>query len=50
VRNYYPRGKDCALIFVDPDSRTLSGVALSIVEETLIVDQLGGPTPAPASA
>jgi hypothetical protein len=50
VRNYYPRGKDCALIVVDSDSKTLSGVALSIVEDSLVVDQLGGTTPAPASA
>jgi hypothetical protein len=50
VRNYYPRGKDCALIVVEPDSRKLSGVALSIVEGSLVIDQLGGTAPAPAGA
>jgi hypothetical protein len=50
VRNYYPRGKDCAFIMVSSDSKTLSGVALSIVEGSLVVDQLGGPAPTPAGA
>jgi hypothetical protein len=44
VRSYYPRGKDCALIVVDSDYKKLNGVALSVVEGSLIVDQLGGPT------
>lgn len=46
VRNYYPRGKDCALVLVVPDSGKLNGIALSIVEGSLIIDQLGGTTPA----
>ncbi len=50
VRNYYPRGKDCAFIFVDPESSVLSGVALSIAEDSLVIDQLGGTTPAPSGA
>ena len=50
VRNYYPRGKDCAFLVVDSDSGTLSGVTLSIVEGSLIVSPIGGTTPAPAGA
>jgi len=50
VRNYYPRGKDCAFIFVDPESSILSGVALSIAGGSLIIDQLDGTTPTPAGA
>jgi hypothetical protein len=49
VRNFYPRGKSCSLIRTDPDSKTLAGVSLSIVEGSLIVEPLGGTTPAPAS-
>jgi hypothetical protein len=48
VRNYYPRGKSCSLIRTDTDSKTLAGVSLSIVEGSLIVEPLGGTTPAPA--
>ncbi len=50
VRNYYPRGKDCAFIFVDPESSVLSGVALSIAEGSLVIDPFDGTTPAPADA
>jgi hypothetical protein len=50
VRNYYPRGKDCAFLVVDHESGTLSGVTLSVVEGSLIVDHIGGTTPAPAGA
>jgi hypothetical protein len=50
IRNYYPRGKSCSFIKTDPDSKTLVGVSLSIVEGSLIVEPLGGPTPTPAGA
>ena len=50
VRNFYPRGKICAFIKVDPESRTSGGVVLSIVEDSLVVEELGGPTPAATGA
>ena len=42
VRSYYPRGKDCALIVTGADYTRLNGVALSVVEGSLIIDELGG--------
>ena len=50
VRNYYPRGKDCAFIYIDPESSVLSGVALTIAEGSLVIDQLDGSAPTPADA
>ena len=51
VRSYYPRGKDCAFIQLDPDSRQMSGITITVVEDTLIVEALtlGGPTGAPSA-
>jgi hypothetical protein len=43
VRNHYPTGKDCALLNYDSDSRTLGGVTLTIVEDSLIVDAFPRP-------
>src|SRR4051812_32585370 len=42
VRNYYPRGKDCALVLVVPDSQKLNGVSLCTVEDSLVIEPLGG--------
>ena len=50
VRSYYPRGKDCAFIALDPDSRQMSGITITVVEDTLVVENLSvGGTPSPSS-
>jgi hypothetical protein len=51
VRSYYPRGKDCALIQMNLESKSMGGVTLTSVEGALLVEQLavGGNTPAPSS-
>jgi hypothetical protein len=43
VRSYYPRGKDCALIKLDPSSKRMGGVTISIIEGSLQVDDLEQP-------
>jgi hypothetical protein len=40
VRSYYPRGKDCAFIQMDPQSHRMGGVTISTVEGSLVVDEL----------
>jgi hypothetical protein len=51
IRGYYPRGKDCALIKVDSESRKVSGITFTTVAGNLLVEELslGGPTPAGSS-
>ena len=48
VRSYYPRGKHCALLHTEPGSMKTTGVTLTTIEGTLIVDELslgGGSEP-----
>lgn len=41
IRSYYPRGKHCAFVQVDPGSYTkMNGVSITIVEGTLVVEEL----------
>ena len=50
VRSYYPRGKDCAFIQLDPESRQMSGITITVVEDTLVVENLSvGGTPSPST-
>ena len=52
VRSGYPRGKDCAFIKTDADTRKLGGVTVEVVEESLVVSPLsvgGSSTPAAQS-
>jgi hypothetical protein len=51
VRNSYPRGKDCALIQMHSESKSMGGVTLTVLEEMLFVEQLsvGGNATAPSS-
>lgn len=46
VRSDYPRGKDCSFLQMDAHSRRMSGVSITVVEGSLIVDpvSLGGAT------
>ncbi len=37
VRGYYPRGKHCAFLHIDPDTHTMSGVTLTTVEGSLVI-------------
>lgn len=46
VRSSYPRGKDCALLEVNAETRKMNGVTVEVVEGSLIVDELAlGGTP-----
>lgn len=51
IRCDYPRGKLCSFLQTNSDTRRLSGVSVSIVEDTLVVDevQIGGPPATPAN-
>ena len=44
VRNYYPRGKHCAFLRLDPEARKMVGVTNTTADETLFVEDfsLGG--------
>ena len=48
VRSNYPRGKDCALLQLNPELSRMGGVTITAVEGTLFVEEmsLGGTTPA----
>jgi len=46
VRNYYPRGKDCAFIRQDGDFKAVKGIAVTVVDETLVIEQLEAASPA----
>jgi hypothetical protein len=53
VRSSYPRGKDFSILEVDPNLHKMTGVSISVVEDTLIVDEFvlnpGGGAAQPAS-
>lgn len=51
VRSRYPRGKDCSLLQLHSETKSMGGVSLSVFEGSLIVEELslGGPTPASAA-
>ena len=40
VRSYYPRGKHCAFLRMDPESHTMGGVTITVTEETLFVEEM----------
>ena len=48
VRHYYPRGKDCAFIFMDRETGAQSGVVLSVAEGSLFIDEFDGTPSAPS--
>jgi hypothetical protein len=52
VRGYYPRGKDCALIKMNAESKKMGGLTFTTVEGNLLIEELsiGGPEPASPSA
>jgi len=45
IRGYYPRGKDCAILKLDSESRKMCGITFTTVEGSLLVEELslGGP-------
>ena len=51
VRGYYPRGKHCAFLRIDAESKKTSGVTITTVDGTLFIDELslGGNAPESAS-
>ena len=40
VRSRYPRGKDCALLQVNTEEKSLGGITLTVFEGTLFVEEL----------
>jgi hypothetical protein len=38
VRGYYPRGKHCALLYLDPETQKLGGVMIQTIEGSLVVE------------
>ena len=53
VRSSYPRGKDVSILEVDPNLHKMTGVSVTVVEDTLVVDEFalnpGGASAAPSS-
>jgi hypothetical protein len=51
VRSRYPRGKDCALLQVHSESKSMAGVTLTVFEGTLFIEDiaLGGGSAAASS-
>jgi hypothetical protein len=54
VRSNYPRGKDVSILEVDPTLHKMTGVSVTVVEGTLVVDEFalnpgGGASRSPSS-
>ena len=50
VRSYYPRGKQCALLLTDSQSKEMHGVTIAVADDTLFVDDLPSSQDAPTSS
>ena len=50
VRSHYPRGKDCAFIRVNRESKAMGGVTLTAIEGILVVDEMAAPGATPPAA
>jgi len=40
VRGNYPRGKECAFLLTNAETRKMTGVTVEIVEESLVIGEL----------